>query len=230
MPRNHTLTELKDLATDKDYPETEWGRPDGRDYHYRVPLADDAAAELAFRALKGRFPYGDRFVVEWDEFAGDELSYIGIRTNDSKGHLVGLAEFAHSPRWRDAGVMTDIDEYRPVGGAVRIRGSFIAYPEPHNRVSLTFDTTVNAAIDEFETALDSMDGEVWTQITMAMSWAKDEAIEQYREDLMDYRRHECDHPHPVEVDGNTYVVARSPDAVAVCEECGAELDERGNVV
>ena len=215
---------------DVSYKTDDFGRPDDADYHYRIPLNDDRAMRLATWALHEIVHYSDRFVVSWDGFAGDSLSYMGIRTNDRKGHLRGLAEYAHSPRWEDAGVMTDVDRYRqnPSGAGTKVVGSFRASPvDPHAEVTLTFDTVVDLTPTEFEAALEAR-GDAWDEhVRPAIRWAKDDAVEAYQEAHAE-RQRECDHDHTIDVSDATGV-AHSREAVAFCEDCHAEVDADGSL-
>jgi len=165
---------------DPDYPTDEFGRPDGRDHHYRIPYSDETAVRLATWTLHGTIN-ADRLVSEWDGFSGDQLEYLGIQTHDSKGHIDGLAKYAHSPDWRDAGVLTDVEEYRHArGGGTRIVGTFKFSPVPEAYpITLTFDTAVDLTLTEFEDAMDAL-GETWTEeVQPAIRWAKDEAMEEF---------------------------------------------------
>jgi hypothetical protein len=216
---------------DVPYPTDEFGRPAGRDYHYRIPLNDDRAMRLATWALHEMVHYKDRFVVEWDGFAGDELAYIGLRTNDSKGHLRGLAEYTHSPRWEDVSdrSTTEVDRYRqnPSGGGAKIVGTFRCDPTGDGAYrTLEYETVVALTPTEFEAALEQR-GDDWGEVRDAIRWAKDDAIEAYNEARAEFQR-ECDHGPTLDADDVT--VFHSPDAVAFCERCEAELDADGDVV
>lgn len=216
------------------YKTDDFGAPADRDYHYRIPLDDDAAVRRASWALNEMLMYDDRFVAEWSDFAGDSIRYMGLRTLDHKGHLNGLEEYAFSPRWEDAGTpMTDVDRYRqnPNGSGTKVVGSFRASPvDPHAEVTLTFDAVVDLTPTEFADALNGL-GEAWNaEVRDPINWAKEEAIEAYREAYAD-RQDECDHEHVVEDDDVRFGPHfDSPDAVAYCEDCHAELDESGEVV
>jgi hypothetical protein len=215
---------------DAQYPTDDFGRPDGRDYHYRIPMNDDRAMRLATWALHGRLHYDDRFVVEWDDFAGD-LGYIGLRTMDSKGHLTGLAEFAYSPRWESVSDRQTcaVDEYRqnPSGGGTKLVGTFRYSPTAEGfPVTLEYETVVSLTPTEFEAALENR-GDDWSEVRDAIRWAKQDAQEDYRQARAEYQR-ECDHGPTRGEDDVT--VFHDPRAVAFCEECGAEIDADGTVV
>jgi len=209
--------------SDNSYATDEFGRPDGRDHHYRIPLNDERAVTLASRALKGMWPYSDRFVVEWDGFAGDSLRFMGIRTNDSKGHLDGLADCSHSPRWESCGPMTEVDEYRDYHGGTKVRGSFRASPEPHMEITLSFDGVVDMNKSDFEAALENR-GDDWNDVQRQLSWLKDERLEEYRQEREEQRQ-SCDHTALLEPTVTTH-----RDAKHVCETCGAETDADGERV
>ena len=225
------MEQTTDVNDDVPYPTDEFGRPDGRDYHYRIPLDDDRAMRLAVWALNGMVHYDDRFVVEWDDFAGDGLSYIGLRTNDSKGHLKGLAEYAYSPRWEYVSDVqtTAVDEYRqnPSGGGTKIVGTFDYDPTGDGVYrTLSYETVVNLTPTEFEAALENR-GDDWEAVRDAIHWAKEDAQAEYREARAEFQ-HECDHGPTLDADDVT--VFHSPHAVAFCERCEAEIDADGNVV
>lgn len=216
------MMEHNSSDTDPNYPTDDFGRPDGRDYHYRVPLNDERAATLASRALNGLAPFQDRFVVSWDEFSGDKIAYLGIRTHDSKGHLMGLAEYAHSPKWQNVGPMSDIDEYRSGrSGGTKVRGSFRVDPQSFNGVSkLSFTTVLDVTPTELEAAL-SERGDTWRDIQETIRYAKDDSMEQAREEIAEQQRN-CEHDHAVFPENHVGKTARSD---GYCEDCGAELTE-----
>jgi len=165
---------------DPDYPTDEFGRPDGRDHHYRIPYTDEAAINIATWTLHDTIN-PDRLVSGWSGFSGNQIAYLGIQTHDSKGHIDGLAQYSHSPDWRDAGILTDVEEYRhAVGGGTRLEGTFKYHATPEAYpVTLTFRTVVDLTLTEFEEALDSL-GETWTEeVQPAIRWAKDEAVEEF---------------------------------------------------
>lgn len=218
-------------SDDESYPTDEFGRPVGNDHHYRIPMNDDAGMMLARWALHGIGRYDERFVVEWDGFAGDAVSYFGLRTNDSKGHLAGLAEYAYSPRWEDVSDRTTtlVDEYRqnPSGAGTKVVGTFRYDPTGDGAYrTLEYDTVVDATPTAFAEALETR-GDTWDDIRRSIQWAKDDAIEAYNAARAEFQR-ECDHGPTL--DGDDVTVFHSPDAVAYCERCGAELDTDGGVV
>ena len=210
------MTDNKSYKTDK------FGNPNDRDYHYRIPLNNDRAMRLASWALNGMVHYQDRFVVEWEEYSGDTLSYMGIRTHDSKGHLKGLEEFAHSPKWQNINSpMSDISEYRqnPSGSGTMIKGSFRVDPQSFNGVSkLTFKTTIELTPTEFTQAFENRTDE-WQSVQESIRWAKDESMEQAREQIAKQQR-ECEHDHAVIEDNFIGETKRSD---GYCEDCGAEI-------
>jgi len=210
------------MTEQTDYPTDKFGKPNGRDYHYRIPLNNDAAMRLAAWALNGMVRYQDRFVTEWKEYSGDSLCYMGIQTHDSKGHLKGLAEYAHSPQWKDLGVMSDIDEYRHGnGGGTKIRGTFSVDPQSFNGVStLQFDTVIDQTPSELEQAYENM-GDVWTNIQEQVSWAKQKAMDNAHEQIANKQR-SCNHEHAVFPEK---FVGEMMDSDGYCEDCGAEITE-----
>jgi hypothetical protein len=211
---------------EKDYKTNEFGSPVDRNYHYRIPTDNDAAMRLASWALHGRVKYSDRVVSEWKGHSGDGISYLGIETRDNKGHLDGLAKYAHSPEWQNLGPISDIDEYRqnPSGAGAKVRGTFKCSPDgPHREITLEFDAVVDLTPTEFEAAYENA-GDDWGSVQDTIHWAKQDAIEEYREELWEHRR-DCEHEHFVEKD----TLGRNR-AIGYCEDCGAELDENGEIV
>jgi len=207
--------------SESNYKTDRFGRPDDRDYHYRIPLNNDAAMRKASLALNGMFPYSDRFVVRWDEHSGDSLSYMGIKTHDSKGHLDGLAKFSHSPKWQNLGRHTDINEYRqnPKGGTI-IKGTFRVDPQSFNGHSrLSFKTTIAETPTELEQAYENM-GDTWQNVQDAVRWAKDDAMENAREQITN-RQQNCEHEHAVFPEN--HISDHGGDGY--CEDCGAELTQ-----
>ena len=210
--------------TENNYKTDRYGRPDSPDYHYRIPLNDNQAVKRASLALKGMYPYKGRIVYKWDGFSGDQISYLGIRTNDSKGHLTGLAKYAHSPKWRDLGVMSDINEYRYYKKGTKVRGTFNVDPMSFNGVSrLQFETVLDVTPSELETAYENM-GDTWGEIQRSLQWAKEDAMESAREQIAERQRN-CEHEHAVFPDNHIGETARSD---GYCETCGAELQHTDN--
>lgn len=207
--------------SENDYKTDRFGRPDDRDYHYRIPLNDDKALKRASLALKEMTPYKDRFVVEWNEYSGDKISYMGIKTHDSKGHLDGLAEYAHSPKWQNLGPMSDIDEYRYSSkGATKVKGTFRVDPQSFNGITrLSFKTVVSATPSELEAAYEQR-GDTWNKIQDSIHWAKQDAMEQAREQIADKQRN-CEHSAAVFPDN--HIGEFQSDGY--CENCGAEITE-----
>jgi len=206
--------------TEKSYPTDEFGRPNGRDYHYRIPLNDESAMRKAAWALNELVFYKDRFVTEWDGYSGDKLSYMGIQTHDSKGHLTDLAEYAHSPQWKDLGVMSDIDEYRHgSGGGTKVKGTFNVDPQSFNGIqTLQFQTVIEQTPKELEKAYENM-GDTWKDIQEQVHWAKQDAMESAREQIADKQRN-CEHEHSVFPDRFT---GEHMNSDGYCEDCGAEI-------
>jgi len=209
--------------SEKDYPTDKFGNPDGRDYHYRIPLNDKSAMRKAAWALHEMVFYKDRFVVEWDEFSGDKISYMGIRTHDSKGHLDALAEYAHSPKWQNLGPMSDIDEYRYSSkGATKVKGTFRVDPQSFNGIQrLSFKTVVSATPSELESAYEQR-GDTWSEIQDSIHWAKQDAMESAREQIADKQRN-CEHSAAVFPDN--HIGEYGSHADGYCENCGAEITE-----
>lgn len=198
--------------TEKDYPTDKFDNPDGRNYHYRIPLNNDRAMRLATWTLHGMVYYQDRFVTKWDGFSGDRLSYMGIQTHDNKGHLDKLAKYAHSPKWENFG-RGEIDEYRGVAGGTKIKGTFGVDPMSFNGIStLSFETVLDVTPTELEEAYENR-SDVWQDIQMSLSWAKDDAMEQAHQEIAEMQRN-CSHDHVIE---GTIGMC--------CEDCGGEIEE-----
>jgi len=215
--------------SEKDYQTDDFGRANDRDYHYRIPLNNDRAMRLASWALNGMVHYQDRFVVKWDNYSGDKLSYMGLKTHDSKGHLQGLEEFAHSPKWQNLeSPMSEIQEYRqnPSGSGTVIKGSFRVDPQSFNGINrLSFKTVLELTPTEFEKAFDNRNDE-WKTVQNSIRWAKDESMEKAREQIANKQR-DCDHNHAV-IDDD--YIAEYRKAAGYCEDCGAELTSEKELV
>jgi len=166
--------------------------------------------------------YRDRFVVEWDEYSGDELSYMGIRTHDNKGHLKRLEQYVHSPKWQNLGSMSDINEYRyHAKGATKVKGSFRVDPQSFNGINkLQFTTVLDVTPSELESAYEQR-GSTWDDIQQSLRWAKDDAMEQAHEQIAD-RQRQCDHNHAVFPDN---FVGKTRNSNGYCEDCGEEITE-----
>lgn len=209
---------------DADYPTDMFGSPCGRDYHYRIPKNDETAMRLAAWAYHGMMGYEDRHVGKWKDYSGDSVTYWGIRTIDHKGHLDGLAEYAHSPKWEDADETRAFSEYRGVSGGTRIKGTFRCSPDrPEHELTLQFDLRLGLTPTELRDAIENQ-GDAWDEVTEAIHYAKQDRMEEYRQDLAEARR-DCEHTHFVEED-----IPGRPRAVGYCEDCGAELDADKNLV
>jgi len=212
------------MSNDKPYKTDRFGSPDDRDYHYRIPLNDDRGMRLATWALHEIVHYKDRFVVEWDGYSGDKLSYMGIKTHDSKGHLKGLAEYAHSPKWQNLGVMSDINEYRqnPKGSGSQVKGTFRVDPQSFNGIQrLSFKTVVSATPTKLESAYEQR-GDTWDEIQDSIHWAKQDAMESAREQIADKQRN-CSHDMAVFPDN--FISEYGSHAAGYCENCGGEITE-----
>jgi len=118
---------------------------------------------------------------------------MGIQTHDNKGHLKGLEQFSHSPKWKNLGVMSDIDEYRSgYNGGTKIKGTFRVDPQSLNDCThLSFDTTVDVTPTEFEKAYEERN-ETWQEIQQSVQWAKQDAMENAHEQIANKQRN-CDH-------------------------------------
>jgi|APHM01.1.fsa_nt_gi hypothetical protein len=206
---------------DTDYPTDEFGRPDGLNYHYRIPMNNRAAMSLATRALRGMYPFEDRFVTEWDGASGDGLTYFSIETHDNKGHLDGLEKYTHAPEWEDGFRMSCIDEYRRVTGGTKVRGSFRATPTEGYETTLHFETVVSLTKAKLEDAEEKRD-ERWREVQREISAAKDERIEEWHRQRVQQQR-ECDHEH-------TLLESHHPRAEGYCEDCGADVNKNNEVV
>jgi hypothetical protein len=176
-----------DSESTQDYPTDKFGRATGRNHHYRIPYSDEVAMNIATWTLHDTIN-AERVVTEWGDFSGNQLRYFGLETIDSKGHIDGLAKYSHSPDWSDAGILTDVQEYRhATGGGTRIVGSFKFSPTPHGYpVTLKFDTAVDLTVTEFEDALEDL-GQTWTEeVAGPIRWAKDDAMAEARERLAEH--------------------------------------------
>ena len=76
-----------DNSDDVSYKTDDFGRPDDKDYHYRIPLNDDRAMRLATWALHEMVHYRDRFVTSaryeyrfWDAAWNEERCTVGRTT------------------------------------------------------------------------------------------------------------------------------------------------------
>jgi len=221
-------------STAPDYPTDEFGRPDGRDFHYRVPLGDEPAATLAMMALKGMGRYDERFVARWKDYSARKPgAYIGLETHDSKGHLAGLAEYAHSPAWEDVSdrVSTDVDEFRqnPTGRGTKFRGTVDVDPTGDGVYrSVEYDAVVTTVTpSEFRDAL--MGGDGSDDVRDAIHFAQRDAADEYRRRRAEAQR-ECEHVHFVRFDEVDHGHPHDPRAVGYCEDCGAEVSDDGDVV
>jgi len=209
------------MTDNNSYKTDRFGTPDDRNYHYRIPLNNDCAMRLASWALNSVLQYQNRFVVEWDGYSGDKLAYMGIKTHDSKGHLIGLEEYAHSPKWKNMGVMSDIDEYRqnPTGSGTQVKGSFRVDPMSFNGVQkLSFKTVVNPTPTELKEAYEQR-GDTWDTVIRTIEYAKDESMEQARKEIHN-KQQSCEHEHSVFPENH---IGKTRDSDGYCEDCGTEL-------
>jgi len=146
---------------------------------------------------------------------------MGIKTHDSKGHLKGLAEYAHSPKWQNLDVMSDIDEYRqnPQGGTI-VKGSFNVDPQSFNGIQrLSFKTAVEATPTELESAYEQR-GDTWDVIQDSIHYAKQDSMESAREQIADKQRN-CSHDMAVFPDN--FISEYGSHAAGYCENCGGEI-------
>lgn len=186
----HTTSNQK-----RSYPTDEFGRPDGRNYQYRISLDDGRALRKASIADKfmGRW-------VEWDS-TGDNVPFgcVHIRTHDNKGHIPGLATCVHSHAWEDMptgpGRLEGLEMRQSTsrGGGTKIKGSVYAgatiYGAQFNYLHIT--TAVEATPGQIrkayngDLATDDAD-DVRDQIEDAVHWAIQDRMDELHEELAPY--------------------------------------------
>lgn len=211
---------------EKPYKTDEFGRPDDRNYTYRIPIDDTRAFRKASMHLKG---FTDRWVDRLKDHDGSDIGHMVIQTKDDKGHLSGLTEYQYSAKWERPFKHSRHDwEIRPANkGGTKIRGTFSAFDEAGFQITIPFDTTVSQTVSTVKAiANGEADSDVRNDFEEQMHWVKNDAIDAHRERVFEAQQ-DCDHEHFVRDDSAFY---DDPSAVGYCEDCGAELDDNGNIV
>lgn len=207
------------MTGNESYPTDEFGRADGRNYHYKIPLDDKRALSKLRVAdkVKGRW-----FEKESSASRDGKLDgCIHVQTKDDKGPISGLSEYEYSKEWEypfGPGRMENL-RVRPNtsgGGGIKVNGTVPAYGGAGFRydleVSFVSELTMSEARD--------MTDEAYDTITNELHWAEQEAHEKRREAIAEERRN-CNHEHSVEFDepkaGERGMIE------GYCEDCGEEF-------
>lgn len=179
----------------------EFGRPTGRNYRYRVSIDNTRALRIARVADK----LGCRWVNI--DYTADDLPYgmLYIYTRDNRGHLPGLAKFAHSPAWEKfpggPGRLEGLEMRNASKGGTRLRGSVYAgFDIDGWEISyVDIDMTVSATPSEIKAAYNDGENfdEVSAEIEDAVFWALDDRYEEILEEKYEHDRelaeeHGCD--------------------------------------
>ena len=210
------------MSENNDYPTDEFGRPDGRDYHYRIPLND----KIAMSILRMKKQHSERHIV--DQCHDQPLGYVCCKTNDSKGPISGLESYQHSEQWErpfTKGERADWEVRYAQHGGTKIKGTITAFNRCGGKVTVPFDTVVDMTLSEVKAAANGSLEEL-NELADEMHWVRRDAIEEHRERVHEAQQ-ECDHAHFVEDASAHY---DSPRAIGYCEDCGAELSENDEIV
>lgn len=191
-------------VTDSGYPTDDFGRPTGRDHHYRIPLNDTAALRIAVLADGHRW-----LKIDTDNSCDCDKrwSEACVQTSDSKGHIPGLAEYEVSKEWESPwgpGRLEDLEIRNANGGGTKVKGTVPAFDEQGQEFRLPVEFGVPETVSEVRDNPDL--------ITDALQWAERDAWEELREAQLEAER-ECDHDH---------VLEGGVTCEAYCEDCGAE--------
>lgn len=167
------------------YSTDEFDRPQGRNYQYRIHLDDSAAMRRVRLADK----IGGRFITTDHKDA--PLGYVHVQTRDNKGHIPGLAEYAHSKSWEDfpagPGRYQHLEMRNGSSGGTKISGEVYAgfdiYGCQIRYVDVT--VTVSATPTEIKAAYESGENEdeVIGEIDDAIHWALEDRYDELAEEL-----------------------------------------------
>jgi len=222
--------------TRNNYSTDEFGRANGRDYHYLVDLDD----QRAMRKLRVAKLLGRRVEIDTSpKAANDKLGFVSVQTRDSKGHIRGITEYQYSKKWEKLDSFSlpfeGLTEVKPSnsGGSV-LKGPFAYYEAGQSKVTLQCKVHVEATVGELK-AMEYGD-EIHKEVSRAVDYAMRERMDEYREEKANYQRNECEHDLIIaEEEGPTFsmtgdIRAEEDETIVVCE-CGAEWaeDSEGNV-
>lgn len=209
--------------TENNYPTDEFGRPDGRDYHYKIPFDDSRALRKVRIAekVKGRWITHESSAKRDGRLDGCEH----YQTHDNKGPISGIGEYEYSQQWEypfGPGRMESL-RARPNtagGGGTKIEGTVPAYDEGGYRYNLEVSFTSDLTM----TQLRGMDDETYDTITEELHWAEQDAHEQRREKEWELMQ-KCDHNHIVEF--NEPSPGKGGMIDGYCEDCDKEFLTHG---
>lgn len=201
--------------TATNYPETEWGTPDGKNYHYRFHAND----EEAWRCLKLARWVGRGFELYPREMKHlrVKLDHVTVRTFDRKNHIKGMKNYAVSPDWEviphSLGRMEMKNANR---GGSKIRAEEYT-GEYWGTVEVTF--TVDYTPTEIKAAYEDGENEdaVRETIGEARHWAVEDKIEELQEAEWRFQER-CGHHHVVRDDSLIGIVG-------YCEDCGRDWED-----
>lgn len=203
---------------DKPYPTDEFGRPNGRNYHYRIPLDDSRAMRKARIAekIKGR-------VLEWDCCDDNPIGYTCVQTHDNKGPISGLGEYEYSKQWErpfGPGKYENLRIRYNNGGGTKIKGSVWTCDEYGTEYQLPINTAVDLTVGEVKDAIENC-GDKWNQLLESIQWAIEDSLEEKREKEWQ-KQQECSHDHVV-VHDERKVSHSGLRVKGYCEDCNKEF-------
>jgi hypothetical protein len=213
--------------TASDFPTDDLGMPNGRNYHYEIPLNDDEALKkLRFARWKGR----DFTNVTDNSIDNGRFGYLTIKTFDRKNHIKGLSNYAKSPQWIapfGPGKWEDLEAKANGNGGSKVKGTVPMFDEYGHEYRLGVEFDVSVSPSDLEN-MDYGDDE-HEAFSDALHWATEDALEAKRE--AEYQaQQECDHERAVR-DENSSVSHTTGERVgddellAWCEDCGHEWVE-----
>lgn len=201
------------MEDDKPYSTDKYGRPDDKNYHYRIPL--DGSAKRALRKVRVAEKVKGRWIETETSASRDGIiGYRHVETKDNKGPIAGLdGKYRFSKEWEypfGPGRRGQL-RARPnlqKGGGTKIKG-------PVGGTDLFVDFTSELTMSQLE----HMDDDAYNILAREMDWALEDARRKKQEAIAEQRSN-CDHQHFVELDEPSW--GEMGKISGYCEDCGHE--------
>lgn len=221
--------------TRHNYPTTEYGTPNGRNYTYRIHI-DSPDFDRMCRIMRWNL----RDITMNPKGVHSPFPFVAFRTFDRKGRVKGMNKWLFSPSWEPApfgrGRYGSLEMRNANGGGTRLKGeAFVGYDDDDIRFDyVEIDTTVSFTPTEVRAILDGESGEypdpqkgrplsqsdAYDLIHDELFWAEQDAIESAKNAVYD-ARDDCEHKHAVQFAGTEPGLAGPISGY--CEDCGEEF-------
>lgn len=198
---------------EKPYPVDEFGRPNGRNYHYKIPLDDSRALRKVRIAdkIKGRF-------IERNP-TDCSLYHVTFKTHDNKGPISGVEEYQHSEQWESPFTKSrysGLEVRYANNGGTKVKGTVVNYGEV-GRNDIVVNTTIDMTLGEVKKAANHESDELYNEFREKMNWVERESPTQ-----RDIRQKNCEHKHAVEYDESERKRTYN-EFEGWCSDCGKQF-------